>query len=252
MPFFGHEQAHWESKYVIEPSGYRIHPATAHWSSICMNFSIVTSSTVRNTSSLDLLSESLGTTCSGTSPSIILGALFFNLTSIPCFARLSFTISKPCSIHFPISPETFAVAIFSVRSISKVLRPASVTKRASASLGFLSSPGLAKGSPSDAAKGEMAKAQVRSGKKRFFIFCRTPSLAAGRLGCGWCETVVLMPVGYGDLFGLLFCFRRRLRISERILPRWQDHISLVVPILNSENYISLPQKCAEMLKNLAG
>jgi len=29
---------------------------------------------------------------------------------------------------------------------------------------------------------------------------RTPSLAAGRVGCGWCETVVLMPVGYGDLF----------------------------------------------------
>ena len=33
---------------------------------------------------------------------------------------------------------------------------------------------------------------------------RTPSLAAGRLGCGWCETVVLTPVGYGDLFGICY------------------------------------------------
>ena len=30
----------------------------------------------------------------------------------------------------------------------------------------------------------------------------TPSLAAGRLGCGWCETVVVVPVGYGDLLCL--------------------------------------------------
>ena len=29
----------------------------------------------------------------------------------------------------------------------------------------------------------------------------TPSLAAGRLECGWCEAVVLMPVGYGELLG---------------------------------------------------
>jgi len=32
------------------------------------------------------------------------------------------------------------------------------------------------------------------------IFWRTPSLAAGRLECGWCETVELKPVGSGDLF----------------------------------------------------
>ena len=35
---------------------------------------------------------------------------------------------------------------------------------------------------------------------RFFILCITPSPAAGRLKCGWCEAEVLKPVGCGDLF----------------------------------------------------
>ena len=35
----------------------------------------------------------------------------------------------------------------------------------------------------------------------FILFGSTPSLAAGRLECGWCEAVVLMPVGYGELLG---------------------------------------------------
>jgi len=42
-----------------------------------------------------------------------------------------------------------------------------------------------------------------------FIFLRTPSLAAGQLECGWYETVLLMPVGYGDLFAVLLAVALR-------------------------------------------
>ncbi len=35
-----------------------------------------------------------------------------------------------------------------------------------------------------------------------FILWLTSCLAAGRLECGWCETVVLMPVGCGDLLAI--------------------------------------------------
>lgn len=40
-------------------------------------------------------------------------------------------------------------------------------------------------------------------RTRSIRFLLAPSLAAGRLGCGWGETVGLIPVDYGDLFGWL-------------------------------------------------
>jgi len=42
--------------------------------------------------------------------------------------------------------------------------------------------------------------------------CPTPSLAAGRLECGWCETIELIPVGFGDLLGLSSSSRFALAI----------------------------------------